>query len=89
MGAAAAGSLEPLPVAGAQDSPLLPQPGTGKLPAGRLKTPSSLHLEGNPWPLKYFSETAAAAAAAVHCANVPVRGDTWNPSRPVLVLSIL
>lgn len=86
MGAAAAGSLEPLPLPGAQDRPLLPQPGTGKLPAGRLKTLSSLHLEGNPWPLKYFSETAAAA---VHRANVPVRGDTWNPSRPVLVLSIL
>lgn len=86
MGTAAAGSLEPLPVAGAQDSPLLPQPGTGKLPAGRLKTPSSLHLEGNPWPLKYFSETAAAA---VHRVNVPVRGHTWNPSGPVLVSSIL
>lgn len=80
VGAAAADSLEPPPAAGAQYSPLLPQPGAGELTAGRLKTPSSLHLEGNPW----FSETAA-----VHCANVPVRGDTWNPSSPILVLSIL
>lgn len=82
--AAAAGSSEPLPAAGAQYSPLLPQPGTGELPAGRLKTPSSLHREGNPWTPKYFSETAA-----VHHVNVPVRGDTWNPSSPSLVLSFL
>lgn len=67
VGTAAAGSLEPLPAAGAQYSPLLPQPGTGELPAGRLKTPSSLHLEGNPWPPKYLSDSSSSSSSSPLC----------------------